>query len=69
MRDDGSVELVTGYRAHHHNHKLPTKGGLMIAAQADRELVEALGLVMTIKHSVLDLPHGGAYGAICMDKT
>lgn len=69
VRDDGSVENITAYRCHHHNHKLPTKGGLMIKEKVDSQLVEALGLVMTIKQSVLDLPHGGAYGAICMDKS
>ena len=41
----------------------------MMREQADRELVEALGLVMTIKQSVIDIPHGGAYGAICIDKS
>ncbi len=49
VRDDGSIEMITGFRSHHHNYKLPTKGGLMISHLADRDLVESLGLVMTIK--------------------
>ncbi len=69
VRDDGSLETITGFRCHHHNHKMPTKGGLRISETSDRELCEAMGLIMTIKQSLLDLPHGGAFGAICMDKT
>ena len=49
-------------------HKLPVKGGMMISEDSDGQLMEALGLLMTMKQSILDLPHGGAYGALKMDK-
>ena len=27
-RDDGSIEVIHGWRAEHSHHKLPTKGGI-----------------------------------------
>lgn len=68
VRDDGSLEMITGYRCQHHNHRLPTKGGLQISESSDRELVEGLALLMTLKQSVLDMPHGGSFGAIKINK-
>ena len=28
IRDDGTYEILTGYRAHHLKHRLPVKGGM-----------------------------------------
>ena len=28
QKDDGSIEIITGYRAQHSHHKTPCKGGI-----------------------------------------
>jgi len=66
-RDDGSVEVLTAYRAQHSHHKLPTKGGTRYAMNVDIQEVEALATLMTLKLAVADLPYGGAKGGIRLD--
>jgi len=66
-RDDGTVEVLTAYRAQHSHHKLPTKGGTRYALNVDIQEVEALATLMTLKLAVADLPYGGAKGGIRLD--
>ncbi|MCY4731771.1 Glu/Leu/Phe/Val dehydrogenase [Natronomonas gomsonensis] len=66
-RDDGSVEVFTGYRAQHDSVRGPYKGGLRYHPDVTRDECVGLGMWMTWKCAVMDLPFGGAKGGIAVD--
>ena len=68
-RDDGSVEVIQAFRAHHSHHRLPVKGGFRLTPEADLDEVSALAALMTYKCALLDIPYGGAKGAIAVDRS
>ena len=67
-RDDGSIEVIHGWRAHHSLHRQPVKGGIRLTKHASEDEVEALAALMSYKCALLDVPYGGAKGAIQIDK-
>ncbi len=67
-RDDGSIEVMQAWRAEHSVHKLPVKGGIRFAPNANQDEVVALATLMTYKCALVDVPFGGAKGAIKIER-
>jgi glutamate dehydrogenase (NAD(P)+) len=66
-RDDGSIELFTGYRVQHDQSRGPFKGGLRFHPDVDLDHFVALATIMTWKCALLNLPFGGAKGGVNCD--
>src|SRR5438094_3142906 len=66
-RDDGAVEVFSGYRVQHHLTLGPTKGGLRYHPDVELGEVAALAMWMSWKCALTGLPYGGAKGGIACD--
>ncbi|MBI3521759.1 MAG: Glu/Leu/Phe/Val dehydrogenase [Chloroflexi bacterium] len=66
-RDDGSLEVFTGYRVQHSTGRGPGKGGIRFHPDVTLEEVQGLAMLMTWKCAVTDLPLGGAKGGVAFD--
>ncbi len=67
QREDGSVQVFTGYRIHHSTVLGPTKGGIRYHPDVTLEEIRALAMLMTWKCAVVGLPYGGAKGGVVCD--
>jgi glutamate dehydrogenase (NAD(P)+) len=67
VRLRGGVQTFTGYRSVHSEHFEPVKGGIRYATYADQDEVEALAALMTYKCALMEIPFGGAKGALAID--
>jgi glutamate dehydrogenase (NAD(P)+) len=66
-RDDGSVEMFTGYRVHHNTTLGPSKGGIRYSSGVTLDEVRALAMWMTWKCALVNIPYGGAKGGVVVD--
>ena len=64
---DGELRIFRGYRVQHDQSRGPMKGGIRYHPDVDLDEVRALASLMTWKTAVLDLPFGGAKGAVDCD--
>jgi glutamate dehydrogenase (NAD(P)+) len=65
--DSGAVGVYTGYRVHHDVTRGPAKGGIRYHPDTTLDDVKALAMAMTWKCAVVNVPYGGAKGAIRVD--
>ncbi len=66
-RDDGRLEVFTGYRVHHNVTRGPAKGGIRYHPMVSLDEVKALAMWMTWKCAVVGIPFGGAKGGVIVD--
>jgi glutamate dehydrogenase (NAD(P)+) len=66
-RDDGRLDVFTGYRVHHNVTRGPAKGGIRYHPMVSLEEVRALAMWMTWKCAVVGIPFGGAKGGVAVD--
>ncbi|CUT01747.1 glutamate dehydrogenase (NAD(P)+) [Candidatus Kryptobacter tengchongensis] len=65
--DDGRIQVFEGYRVIHNYALGPAKGGIRYAPDVTLDEVKALAAWMTWKCAVMDIPFGGAKGAVKCD--
>jgi glutamate dehydrogenase (NADP) (EC 1.4.1.4) len=65
--DNGTLEMFTGYRAQHDGVRGPFKGGLRYHPEVTRDECVGLGMWMSWKCAVMDIPFGGAKGGVAVN--
>ena len=69
LRDNGDVEVYTGYRVLYNTSRGPAKGGIRFDLNVTLDEVKALAAWMTWKCAVVNIPFGGAKGGVICDPT
>src|SRR5262245_12552895 len=65
--DSGEIEVFTGFRVQHNINRGPAKGGIRYHPAVDLDEVRALSMWMTWKCATVNIPYGGAKGAVIVD--
>jgi glutamate dehydrogenase (NAD(P)+) len=65
--DSGGVRTFTGWRVQHSLTRGPGKGGIRFHPDVTLDDVKALAMAMTWKCALMEVPHGGAKGAVRCD--
>jgi glutamate dehydrogenase (NAD(P)+) len=65
--DNGTIKVFEGYRVQHSSSRGPCKGGIRYHPEVDMDEVKALAGWMSLKCAVVDIPYGGAKGAVKVD--
>lgn len=63
-KEDGSTQIIKGYRLQHDNTLGPYKGGLRYHQDVSLDEIQALSLLMTLKNAVIGIPFGGGKGGL-----
>src|SRR4026208_1799118 len=67
LRDNGEVDVYTGYRVLYNTSRGPAKGGIRFDLQGTLDEVKALAAWMTWKCAVVNIPFGGSKGGVICD--
>src|SRR5215208_3391042 len=67
LRDNGDVDVYTGYRVLYNTSRGPAKGGIRFDLNVTLDEVKALAAWMTWKCAVVNIPFGGAKGGVICD--
>ena len=67
QRDNGEIDVYTGYRVIHNSSRGPAKGGIRFDKHVTLDEVKALAAWMTWKCAVVNIPFGGAKGGVVCD--
>jgi glutamate dehydrogenase (NAD(P)+) len=67
VRDNGEVDVYTGYRVLYNTSRGPAKGGIRFDTAVTLDEVKALAAWMTWKCAVVNIPFGGAKGGVSCD--
>jgi glutamate dehydrogenase (NAD(P)+) len=67
LRDNGEVDVYTGYRVLYNTSRGPAKGGIRFDMQVTLDEVKALAAWMTWKCAVVNIPFGGSKGGVVCD--
>ena len=65
--DDGTTKVFRGFRVQHNDARGPAKGGIRFHPQETVDTVRALGMWMTWKCAVVNIPLGGGKGGVICD--
>lgn len=65
--DDGTTKVFRGFRVQHNDARGPAKGGIRFHPQETIDTVRALGMWMTWKCAVVNIPLGGGKGGVICD--
>ena len=65
--DDGTLKIFTGYRIQHNDTRGPSKGGIRYHPDVSLDETRVLAALMTLKAAVVNIPYGGAKGAVACD--
>jgi glutamate dehydrogenase (NAD(P)+) len=65
--DDGTARVFRAVRIQHNDARGPFKGGIRFHPSASIDEIRSLAMAMTWKTAVVDLPLGGAKGAVFCD--
>ena len=67
VRDDGEIDVLTGYRVQYSSARGPCKGGIRFHPGVTADEVKALAGWMTWKCAVVNVPYGGGKGGVSCD--
>src|ERR671932_2816943 len=67
QRDNGDVDVYTGYRVLYNTSRGPAKGGIRFDLNVTLDEVKALAAWMTWKCAVVNIPFGGSKGGVVCD--
>jgi glutamate dehydrogenase (NAD(P)+) len=67
QRDNGDVDVYTGYRVLYNTSRGPAKGGIRFDLNVTLDEVTALAAWMTWKCAVVNIPFGGSKGGVVCD--
>ncbi len=65
--DNGDIEMFDAWRVQHNLFRGPSKGGIRFHPDATLEKISGHAALMTWKCAVVNIPFGGAKGAVCCD--